>query len=71
MALETEESLKRTIENIKAKNTAEVEQLQHNLDKAKEEAREIEKRHHRESKLRITFSDSKIILIVDRNSGYR
>lgn len=44
MSLEREESLKRTIENAKAKNMSEIEELQH---------REMEKKHHIESKLTI------------------
>lgn len=50
MSLEREESLKRTIENVKAKNMAEIEELQHSLDKAKEEAREMERKLSIESK---------------------
>lgn len=55
MALEREESLKTTIENLKVRHMAEVEQLQQNVDKAKQEAKEAEKQHHIESKLTIYF----------------
>lgn len=42
MSLKTEESLKRTIKKVKAKNKAKIDQLQHTLNKVKEEARQTE-----------------------------
>lgn len=50
MSLEKKESLKRTIGNAKAKNMAEVEELQHNIAKVKEKLREMERKHDTESK---------------------